>query len=120
MYFLLLILGLATFILVFSKLAILYSEKVIIAMVEKKHRDAEAILATCIVPLKWGKGGVHSFVGEEISKFIVIRQLEKLIKYFQHSPLVEGDDAREMLVGRLQGVRDSWYKMNWKDIYPYE
>lgn len=120
MYFLLLILGLAAFILVFSKFAILYSEKVITAMVEQKHRDAEVILATGIVPLKWGNGRFHSFVSEDISKFFVIRRLEKLIKYFQHSPLVDSDDAREMLVGRLQNIRDSWCKMNWKDMYPYD
>ncbi len=120
MYFLLFILGFAAFITIFSKLVILYSEKVITTLVEQKHRDAEVILSTGIVPPKWAKRGINSFVGEGISKSIVMRRLDKVIKYFQHSPLVESDDAREILVGRLRGIQESWQKMNWKEMYPYE
>ena len=120
LHFLLLILGLAAFLTIFLKLIILYSEKILSALVERKHRDAEAILSTGIVPPQWAKKGINYFVGDRISKSIVIRRLDKVIKYFQHSPLVESDDAREILVGRLRSIQESWRKMNWKEMYPYE
>ena len=105
---------------VFSKLIILYSEKILSTMVEKKHRDAEAILTTGIVPPNWAKRSIYYFVGEGISKSITLRRLNRVIKYFQRTPLIESDDAREILVGRLRGIETSWRKMNWKEMYPYE
>jgi hypothetical protein len=120
MYFLLFVLGFAATIAILSKLIIIYAEKVITILVEKKHKDAEAILSTGTVPPRWIKLGIASYMGGDILKLIAIRRLDKIIKYFKHSPMVESDNARQILIERLQSIQDSWCKMEWKKMYPYE
>lgn len=120
MYLLLLIITFVVFIVMLYKLIVIYSEKVITVLIEQKHKDVEAILSTGIVPTRWAKRGINSVMVEHRRKSNAIRRLGQLIKYLKHSPLVESDDARQMLLERLHGIQEDWHGMEWKEMYPYK
>ena len=55
-----------------------------------------------------------------LAKAIAMRKIGRIIKYFKHTPIVEDDESREVLVKRLQSIQSQWKKVTWKEIYPYE
>jgi len=119
MYFLLLLAGMVAFIFLLYKFILGYSQKTVSRLVEKKHRAAEVILNTGIAPHKWGEKGLTRVLNRSLSKFIVVWKLERIISYFQHTPLVEDEDTRELLLSKLRKIRDDWKRKEWKEIYPY-
>ena len=111
---------LRVFVVLFYGFVVVYSQKVISFLVESKHRDAEMILHAGIAPPDWGKKGIARFGHSGLSKTIAMRKMRKIIRYFRHTPIVEDEGSRELLVNRLQEIRESWKNMEWKEIYPYE
>ncbi len=119
MIFPLIIIGMVVFLFLLYKLTILYTEKIVSVVVDRKHQDAETILSSSYAPPEWGKRGIVRWVNESLAKRLALRKLDGIIKYFKHTPLVEDEDARELLISRLKSVKESWQQMAWKEIYPY-
>lgn len=120
MFFLYFVVVTIVFVVLFYGFVVVYSQKVISFLVERKHRDAEMILNSGIAPPDWGKKGLARFGHSGLSKMIAMRKIRQIIHYFRHTPIVEDEESRELLVSRLQKIRESWKKMGWKEIYPYE
>jgi len=120
MYFLILLVGIVAFIFLLYKFILSYSQKAVSRLVETKHRAAEEILKTGIAPHKWGKKGLTRLLNLGLPKLIAVWKLERIISYFQYTPLVEDEDTRELLLSRLRKIRDDWKSKEWKEIYPYE
>jgi hypothetical protein len=120
MYFLLFVIAIAAGIFLFYWLVIKYAETVVTLLVERKHWDAEMILNSGIAPPAWGKQGIARIGHHGLSKVVAMRKIGRIIKYFEHTPIVEDDESRDMVVKRLQSIKTQWKNMGWKDIYPYE
>ena len=104
------------------KLIFAYTMKIASLVIEQKHRDAEEILNTGLVPLRWlKKGTVSRFLLISVTpKHIALRRLQKIINYFQRSPLVEDEESREILLSRLEAVKKAWQESDWQEIIPPE
>jgi len=116
LYLPLLILGMVAFILLLYKFIIYYSEKSIQLLVERKHRDAEAIINTGNAPPDWGNRGLTRLGMDSISKVLAMRRLSRIISYIQHSPFVEDEDSRKILMDKLNEIRERWESMQWYEI----
>ncbi len=98
--------------------------------VEEKHRAAETIINTGKVPKSWTyklEGRIASLerASEEPAKIYEIqkkakssylKRLDRLIKHFKESPLIEDKETREMLLGELREVRNLWEESSWQEI----
>jgi hypothetical protein len=118
--FLLIILGFAVFLFLAFKLIMAYTMKVTSWFVENKHRDAEEILQTGYVPVRWmSKKEMKGEVEESgFKKTNSLRKLTKIIKYFEHTPLVEDEESRKILLTRLRAIRAQWKQARWTEMLP--
>ncbi len=74
--------------------------------VDRRHRAAEAIIETGRPPREWIEALPPR--GEERRRRRLLRELAKLAKYFEHSPLVDSEETRRVLVDQLEEIRDKW------------
>ena len=119
MIFPLVIIGMVIFLVLLYRGAILYTEKLVSVVVDRKHRDAEFILSSENAPPDWRKRGLARWASGPLAKRIALRRLNAIIRYFRHTPLVKDEESRELLIERLEGVNQSWQARDWKEIYPY-
>jgi hypothetical protein len=87
------------------RLAARYGGKVVGELVYRKHKDAEFIVTTGEIPPGWQVEGDGSILAIE-----AVKEVDKLIAYFQSSPCVSDEDTRRVLLERLQNARSSWLK----------
>ena len=120
MVYLLIITGMVAFVVLLSRIIIASAEKMVSHLVERTHREAEVILETGLVPASWGRKGPVRFTGGALSKFLALRKLDRIIRFYRYSPLAEDGDSRKLHLGRLQDIRAGWQKMEWNEIYPYQ
>ena len=120
MFFVYFVIITVMFIVVFFWGILVYAQTLLSLMLEGKHRDAEAILHSGLTPPAWGAKGGARFGRPGLSKWIALRKIRRIITYFQHTPLVENEEARALLVARLQRIRGRWQTMTWDNMYPYE
>ena len=78
------------------------------------------ILSSGIAPPKWNRLGLIRLGAGGFVKYRAMWKMGRIINYFEHTPMVENDEARELIVSRLKGVRSEWKGMNWEEIYPYK
>ena len=71
-------------------------------LVERKHRDAEYLIETGLVPFEWKRNIILRDGGNYLSKKYVLRRLNTLIIYFKGSPLVDSEESRTILLNKLQ------------------
>lgn len=119
MIFIFILIGMVVFIFLLYKATILYTEKIVSVVVGRKHQDAETILDTGYAPPEWAKRGILRWADDTFAKRLAMRKLNAIIKYYRHTSLVPDEDTRELLIGRLNTVKESWRHMAWKEIYPY-
>lgn len=102
------------------KLVFAYTMKITSIIIEQKHRDAEEILRTGLIPHHWLKKGsiIKTLLISGAAKPIALRRLQKIINYFQQSPLVEDESSREILLSKLHDVKTTWQSSDWQDIIP--
>jgi hypothetical protein len=74
--------------------------------VDRRHRAAEQILETGRPPQAWLEGLPPS--SPERARRRLLRELRRLQKYFERSPLVDTEETRHVLVGQLKEVGDKW------------
>jgi hypothetical protein len=85
-------------------------------MIGQKHRLIEEIVNTGDIPAKWRRRNERTLakVGADPGQRAVIerrtvqdylRRLDGLVRYAQTTPLVDGEESRIMLLGKLERVR---------------
>lgn len=74
--------------------------------VDRRHRAAEAIIETGSPPREWIEALPPG--GGERSRRRLLRELGKLAKYFEHSPLVDTEETRRVLLDQLKEIREKW------------
>lgn len=120
MYIFLILVGLIVFIFLLGRFIVFYSEKWISFLIDWKHRAAESILDSGLAPPNWKKKIFMRLGSSALAKYLALKKLSKLIRYFKHSPLVEDDEARDTIVSRLTEISDQWKEKSWENICPYE
>ena len=63
-------------------------------LVERKHRDAEYLIETGLIPFEWKRKKIIRYGGNYLRKKYVLRRIKKLIMYFKRSPLVDSEESR--------------------------
>ncbi len=86
--------------------------------VDRRHRAAEEILDSGRAPRAWVEMLAGRFPGigagevapgrERALKRRLLRELRRLEKYFERSPLVDTEETRSALVAELREVRRKW------------
>jgi hypothetical protein len=86
--------------------------------VDRRHRAAEEILDSGRAPRAWIEMLSRRFPGlasgavasrrERALKRRLVRELRRLEKYFERSPLVDSEETRTTLVAELRAVREKW------------
>lgn len=74
--------------------------------VDRRHRAAEAIIETGRPPREWIDALPPG--GGERGRRRLLRELRKLAKYFEHSPLVDTEETRRVLVDQLKEIGNKW------------
>lgn len=120
MIFIFIIIGMVVFLFLLYNATILYTEKVVSFVVDRKHQDAESILGSGYAPPEWGKRGIMRWANGPVAKLLAMRRLNAIIKYFKHTLLVKDEDSRKLLIGRLESVKESWQPLVWREIYLYK
>jgi hypothetical protein len=101
--------------------AVWFMNRVSGALVGSKHRVLQGIVETGQVPDEWSRGyrrkqawlkkagspGQVARANEQARQHY-LDNLDQLIQYAQTSPLVDGEDTRELLLRRLADVRAEW------------
>ncbi len=82
--------------------------------VDRRHRAAEAILETGRPPREWIDALPPG--GEERRTRRLLRELRKLEKYFEHSPLVDTEETRRTLVAELKEIGEKWKATSAADL----
>ena len=85
-----------------------YSYLIFQVLVESKHRDAEYLIETGLVPFEWKRKIIIRYGGNYLSKKYVLRRLKTLIIYFKGSPLVDSEKSRTILLNKLQSIFIEW------------
>jgi hypothetical protein len=93
------------------------------AMVGAKHRVLQEIVETGQVPAEWSRSYRRKLAWlekrgslDQIARVKLEAQqhyldkLEELLQYARTTPLVDGEDTRDLLLRRLQDVRAEWQK----------
>ncbi len=83
--------------------------------IEKKHMAAEYIIDTGLVPEQWVEELPDN--GEK-QKEKALKRIDKLIKHFKNSRLVEDDETRETLIKQLKKNKKRWQERKWEEIIP--
>ena len=115
----LLMFGAAIFIFVMGLLIMKYAQFLVSVMVERKHSETEHIIASETVPPRWCKGLFAYDILAPVAKFRSTRRLNNLVRYFDHTPLVEDEGTRKQIVENLARIGDQWRGMAWKEIVEY-
>lgn len=107
-----------------SRGIVAYSELLLRLLVERKHRDTEMITETDLAPPDWPRRisfRVLGFIGgKPAKKRMAMQRINRLISYFQRTPLVDDEDTRRLIVSQLTNARKLWKQRNWDEIYPYK
>ena len=119
MTILLIIVGMVVFLVLFTKFVLFYTEKAVSILVVSKHRDAEMIVDSGIAPPAWNRIGPIRLVLPQLARYRALRRMGRIIKYFEHTPMVENDEVRGIILTKLRTIRDDWRGKDWGGIYPY-
>lgn len=113
---LVLMLGLAVFVFAFGLGAVKYAQFLADRMVGRKHREAEALTGSEMLPPRWMRGiyGIEAIA--PYAKFRAMRRMEALIKYFRTTPLIEDDAARDQVTRELRDLKERWKELSWNEI----
>ena len=114
------VLGMVVFLVLFTKFIVAYTEKAVSFLVVSKHRDAEMIMDSGIAPPKWNRLGPFRFGPPALARYRALRRMSRIVKYFEHTPMVEDEEVRELILTKLRTIRDDWRGKDWRGIYPYE
>jgi hypothetical protein len=117
MYLLLIAAGFIVFLILFTKFNLFYSEKITHLLVERKHRDAESILASGCAPSEWKKHILVSIGGDSLAKLFVLKKLQRIVHYFERTRLVDDEKTRESIVSQLTGIHNHWADMSREEIF---
>jgi len=112
------------------RLTIVSLSKFICGSVEEKHRAAEIIISTGKIPEMWiGEIGkrirtleklenrAEDLVAEQKkTKMAAVRRLDNLKKYFRKSKFVQDEEARNILIDKLNKVKVVWEQRSWEEI----
>jgi hypothetical protein len=98
---------------------IAYGQAAIRRTVESRHRDAEIITESGIAPPWWKNRLVVRMGIPGLSKRYALWRIDRLVKYFKHTPLTDSEETRQRVVSSLREVRSQWRNGTWNDIYPY-
>ena len=120
MYILLILVVFAVFIFFMGKLMVAYATKLTEIFVGSKHRDAEEILASGYLPMRWlvNTRGKKPRMRRGVSKAGCIQKLKKIIDYFKRTPMVEDENTREQLLDRLKSILKTWVNAEFEEIKP--
>ena len=88
-------------------------------LVEKKHRDAEYLIETGLIPFEWKRKKIIRYGGNYLRKKYVLRRIKKLIMYFKRSPLVDSEESRTILLNKLRAILSEWSNINSTNDYPW-
>ncbi len=97
--------------------AIWFTNVVAARMVGRKHHLLETIVKTGDVPEAWQAPFARGLAStdaamraatEARARASYLARLDELTRYAETSPLVENEDAREVLLDRLDEVRAAW------------
>ena len=89
-------------------------------LVERKHRDAEYLIETGLIPFEWKRKKIIRYGGNYLRKKYVLRRIKKLIMYFKRSPLVDSEESRTFLLNKLQAILSEWSNINSTNDYPWQ
>ena len=89
-------------------------------LVERKHRDAEYLIETGLIPFEWKRKKIIRYGGNYLRKKYVLRRIKKLIIYFKRSPLVDSEESRTILLNKLQAILSEWSNINSTNDYPWQ
>ena len=89
-------------------------------LVERKHRDAEYLIETGLIPFEWKRKKIIRYGGNYLRKKYVLRRLKKLIMYFKRSPLVDSEESRTILLNKLQAILSECSNINSTNDYPWQ
>ncbi len=89
-------------------------------LVERKHRDAEYLIETGLIPFEWKRKKIIRYGGNYLRKKYVLRRIKKLIMYFKRSPLVDSEESRTILLNKLQAILSEWSNINSTNDYPWQ
>jgi hypothetical protein len=76
--------------------------------VNARHKAAEAILEDGRVPADWAREARSRQHRPKAARRHLQRRLKALHKYFQNSPLVDGEDTRRVLLAALEDASEKW------------
>jgi len=96
----------------------------------KKHKEAETIITTGKPPKNWTyqiekkiaklkeSSGTSSRILkiQKKAKNTCLDKLDRLIKYFKGSPLVQDEETRKILLDKLLKVHQRWKEKNGEEI----
>ena len=122
---LILLLGVISYGLLFFsfKFVALYSTKIAKKIIDKMHQDAEDIMESGLVPKHWIKEkweSIRRMMPPGAEKRAALRKIEKLIKFYSRTSLVQDENTRKEIVGKLQSQKNYWKEAEWNEIFPYE
>ena len=89
-------------------------------LVERKHRDAEYLIETGLIPFEWKRKKIIRYGGNYLRKKYVLRRIKKLIMYFKRSSLVDSEESRTILLNKLQAILSEWSNINSTNDYPWQ
>lgn len=89
-------------------------------LVERKHRDAEYLIETGLIPFEWKRKKIIRYGGNYLRKKYVLRRIKKLIMYFKRSPLIDSEESRTILLNKLQAILSEWSNINSTNDYPWQ
>lgn len=98
-------------ILVIVRLAAVFMNVVAERAIGSKHRAAQVIIETGKVPPQWVAAG-----GGDAARRAALARLDALIEHFKTSPLVEDEETRQILLGKLGDARQAWQARPWHEI----
>jgi hypothetical protein len=84
--------------------------------VNARHRAAESILDSTQVPEDWVEEAVRKGRSGERARRFFLRRLRVLRRYFERSPLVDGEDTRRILLEALDEARDAWAQADPREL----
>ncbi len=100
-----------------------YTRRVAELMLTDKFRAAES-LSNRRMPEKWRRDirrvmALHRFLpwlGELTGSELVVKKIDQLQHFFNHSPFFENEETRRLLLEQLTETRRRWEKMTLEEI----
>ena len=102
--------------------------------VESRHRAVDCIVNGGCVPEAWAHGFVQSIsamqrraepverlerLGQQARSHF-LRELDSLIRYFEHSGTFDSEQTRQILLEALREQRDQWVVANWRTLLGFD